>query len=80
MHICGERAWTQLCEDYIVRDDVWHQACMAEPVMKDDCGLLCVGCIEQRLGRHLCRDDFTSCPLNAEGGQSARLLERMTRR
>lgn len=77
-HDCGGRAWTQLHEDYIVRDDVWHQACIAEPVMKNDEGKLCVGCIEQRLGRRLRRADFMSnVPLNVEGWQSERLRDRM---
>jgi hypothetical protein len=75
-HDCGGRAWTQLREDYIVHDDIWHQACTAEPVMKDDCGLLCVGCIEQRLGRRLNSADFEAgVPLNVERGKSERLLD-----
>lgn len=75
-HDCGGRAWTQLCEDYNVRDDIWHQACRAEPVMKDDYGLLCVGCIERRLGRQLTSADFTGVPRREK---SARLLDRITR-
>jgi hypothetical protein len=80
-HDCGGRAWRQLREDYIVHDDIWHQACTAKPVMKDDCGLLCVGCIEQRLGRRLNSTDFKVCvPLNVGPGKSVRLLDRMSSR
>ena len=62
-----------LREDYIVHDDIWHQACTAEPVMKDDCGLLCVGCIEQRLGRRLNSADFEAgVPLNASSSAGHR--------
>lgn len=54
---CGRRAWFQ-GEDFYVSNKLWHQACVAEPVMKDDEGMLCVGCFERRIGRQLCRDDF----------------------
>ena len=83
-HDCGDRAWVQLHEDYMVRQDIWHQACVVEPVMKNGEGMLCVGCIEQRLGRQLCRDDFggdVPCNVDQYRGQgSERLLDRMTRR
>jgi hypothetical protein len=41
--------------------------------------LLCVGCLEMRLGRRLHRDDFANVPLNREPERprSARLIERM---
>jgi hypothetical protein len=79
---CGERSWVQLHEDYIVHDEIWHQACTTEPVMKNDCGLLCVGCIERRLGRRLHSADFEGgVPCNdvgLDGGKtSLRLLARM---
>jgi hypothetical protein len=52
-------------EHYLVLDDVWKQAGM--PLGKKDPidglgtvggGILCVGCIEKRLGRLLTIDDF----------------------
>jgi len=73
-HDCGERAWIKLHEDYFVPDNIWHQACTAEPVMKDDRGILCIGCIERRLGRRLTDADL-SVPSLIEA--SARLMDRM---
>lgn len=74
---CGRRAWCQ-GEDFYVPNELWHQACVAEPVMKDDGGILCVSCFERRIGRLLCRDDLrvrdSSVP-----NLSARLRERMGR-
>jgi hypothetical protein len=48
-------------EFYMVRNDVWPVSPMA--------GMLCVGCLEERIGRRLRRDDFTSAPINAESGR-----------
>jgi hypothetical protein len=41
------------CECYMVHDELW-----AEAGMKYDGGSLCVGCLEQRLGRELIAGDF----------------------
>jgi hypothetical protein len=57
-HDCGDRAYVQLHEEYFLPNEVWHQACAAAPVMENDEGKLCVGCLEKRLGRQLCPDDF----------------------
>jgi hypothetical protein len=38
-------------EYYMLRDDVWREA-------KGTDGMLCIGCVEQRLGRELTRADF----------------------
>jgi len=54
-------------EHYIVRDDVWQQAGMPPGRYDPDNhlailgggGVLCVGCIEKRLGRLLTLDDFS---------------------
>ena len=56
-------------EGYMLRDDVWLEA---NPGGE---GMLCVGCVERRLGRHLRPDDFTDCPMNQEQC-SARLRSR----
>lgn len=62
-------------EWYTVRDDVWSAA-GASP---DD--ILCVGCLEQRLGRELCSRDFIPSILNdpGYGRHSERLVDRLTR-
>lgn len=42
------------------------------------CEVLCIGCVERRLGRTLARADFTDCLLNAPNGfTSARLRSRL---
>ncbi len=44
-------------------------------------GMLCIGCLENRLGGLLTKDDFTDCPLNAINliTGSTRLKNRLTR-
>ena len=46
-------------EYYMVHDEVWK---LANPA---DRGMLCIGCLEQRLGRLLTKDDFTDAPVNS---------------
>ena len=43
------------CEYYMVHDELWANA-----GMKYDGGFLCVGCLEQRLGRELIAGDFAN--------------------
>jgi hypothetical protein len=63
-------------EYYMVHNDVWAAAGMAPRG-----GMLCVGCLEVRLGRWLTAGDFTGVPVNdlRRGWRgSARLLSRLT--
>ena len=46
-------------ENYVVHNDVWHQAGMDKMG-----GNLCVGCLEKRLGRQLHSGDFPAVPVN----------------
>jgi hypothetical protein len=73
-------------EHYVVKHSVWQQAGMPSGVMDPDehlairgGGVLCVGCIERRLGRMLTTDDFVSGTLEfIKGCQSTpRLLSRI---
>jgi hypothetical protein len=61
----------ELDEYYMLRDDVWLEANPARD------GMLCVGCVEQRLGRALRPGDFTTCVVNDPVRGSARLRARM---
>jgi len=54
--------WGEHSEYYMVHDAVWAQAGMAPGG-----GYLCVGCLEQRLGRRLNPGDFPAVPLNDPG-------------
>jgi hypothetical protein len=53
-HDCGADTAT---EYYMVWDGVWRQA-----GARDE--LLCVECLEHRLGRTLCGEDFSRAPIN----------------
>lgn len=59
-----------LGEYYMVHNAVW-QAANPPPI-----GMLCIGCLEARIGRPLTAEDFTDAPLNQDPRirRSARLL------
>lgn len=60
-------------EYYMVHREIWLQA---NPVFD---GMLCVGCLETRLGRQLSSSDFTDFPVNKPwfDSKSERLLDRL---
>ncbi len=62
-------------EYYMVTTELWTS------VVHERRGMLCVGCLEKRLGRTLNRKDFTNCPLNGDdtwmGEKSPRLRNRL---
>lgn len=64
---------TKIGEYYIVHDSVW-------PIGSHD-GMLCVECVEDRIGRRLRWRDFTQCYVNRDRftARSDRLRTRMTR-
>ena len=78
MFRCIDCAACTLCEYeyYMVTDQVWERSGLG-----GDDGMLCIGCLEQRLGRVLHAKDFTDVPINqmldmTDDG-SARLLNRL---
>ncbi|QSM01148.1 hypothetical protein SEA_NANOSMITE_124 [Mycobacterium phage Nanosmite] len=60
-------------EFYFIRTDLWLS------VMPSIDGMLCVGCIEIRLGRRLVSTDFTNASINSlyHGRKSDRLVNRL---
>lgn len=58
-------------EYYTVWDSVWL---FANPA---DHGILCIGCLEERLGRRLVSTDFPDFPINYIFQQSNRLRDRI---
>jgi hypothetical protein len=58
------------CEVYTVHNKVWAKA-----GMEDYGGCLCIGCLEQRIGRRLKPKDFADHAFNNLPG-TARLLDR----
>lgn len=63
-------------EYYMLKDSVWKQ------VHDSERGMLCIGCLETRLGRKLIPLDFAVVPLNdpkhAFAPRSQRLQDRLT--
>jgi len=59
-------------EWYMIHDHLWLQA--------NPCGAgkLCIGCLEERIGRRLTPIDFTDCSLNNFPNGSRRLISRLT--
>ena len=64
----------EINEYYMVTDELW------ESVVPEIYGMLCIGCLERRIGRLLNSSDFIDCPVN-DGifGLSDRVLNRMKR-
>ena len=62
VHFCLDckRNVKEINELYMVWDAVWLEAC---PDLE---GMLCVTCLERRIGRKLTPGDFTHCPLNTD--------------
>jgi len=61
-------------EFYVVHDSIWA---IVNPA---SAGMLCIGCLEHRLGRELHRDDFADVPGNAWVWKKSSRLERRFRR
>lgn len=61
-------------EYYMVKDHIWRAARMTTHG-----GMLCVGCLEGRLGRELHPSDFSGAPINGRSltQQSERLYSRL---
>jgi hypothetical protein len=59
-------------EYFMVHSAIWRQA------QPEGRGKLCIGCLEQRLGRRLRPEDFTDATINRPGpGKSKRLNSRL---
>lgn len=83
------------CEYYMIQHELWDSLLEKEEIIRtipwyDREGslirmvhlnnvMLCVGCVEERLGRQLMPEDFTSCPVNDDKRnlRSRRLCNRM---
>lgn len=64
-------------EYYMVTDEVWLGSGMKHGHRSGD-GYLCIGCLEERIGRALTREDFPDYPVNtSQDTRSARLQARL---
>lgn len=78
--------WGGIDEYYMVNWELWYQATgfydlVYDPDNKDN-GMLCIGCLENRIGRKLNRNDFMDAPVNdlsIPDMRSDRLINRLTR-
>jgi hypothetical protein len=61
-------------EYYMVTNDVWKQSGVPRRSM------LCIGCLEKRIGRELSAADFPNYPINWIFDQSDRLLSRISKK
>lgn len=64
----------KISEYYMLTDETWYK------IHNSQKGMLCIGCVEARLGRKLNKSDFKPCHLNRMshcGTMSVRLLERI---
>jgi len=60
-------------EYYMVRDEIWN-------LVGAGGRMLCIGCLEKKLGRQLIRDDFSYAPINSPNrafDKSERLKDRL---
>lgn len=64
---------SDLGEYYMVSDAIW-----AATGLDDDGGMLCIGCLESRIGRKLTPADFSDALINVMTQQSPRLRARLT--
>jgi hypothetical protein len=62
------RSTLELREYYMVQFVLWDQ------VHPENKGMLCIECLEKRLGRKLTSTDFTECPLNEINKTDSSLL------
>ena len=62
-------------EYYMVHNHVWKAGGLPK-----DGGMLCIGCLEKRIGRRLCRDDFPDWEVKRpRDNQSLRLKDRIAK-
>lgn len=60
-------------EYYMVNNSIWKLVCPDN----NPATLLCIGCLENSLGRKLMSTDFTEAPINYIGLKSKRLADRL---
>ena len=61
----------EIKEYYMVKNEIWKK------VNPELTGMLCITCLERKLGRQLKSEDFTDCLLNKRKDKSSLLLSRL---
>lgn len=73
--LCGVDTW-KVHEYYMVKERIWKKHGPHK-------GMLCIGCLEERMGRKLVAKDFTDAPINTDPedklwARSVRLRDRLS--
>jgi|SRR6516162_9561785 hypothetical protein len=74
MFDCNDCGISTFNEYYLVLENIWDNYGCGD-------GMLCIGCLEKRIGRKLRTTDFVQCHMNTigyGGGKSHRLVDRLT--
>ena len=66
---CGRDTWKDDKDYYMIRFDLWNKYGVGEK-------MLCMKCIETRLGHKLTRDDITDCTLNHMNYYTSKLFDK----
>ncbi len=81
--LCWDCGVNTESEYYMVHDAVWRAGSEGVPEHPDGewGGMLCIGCLEARLGRRLVPEDFTPASINHpnDPSKSLRLISRLIR-
>lgn len=57
---CGKSCWDDEKDYYMLKDEVWKK------IFKRKRGMLCMDCVEEKLGRKLQKEDIAICPLTTD--------------
>lgn len=70
---CGKDTWVDLKDYYMVEDKTWDKYGLGKK-----CGMLCINCLEQRLGHKLGTHEITFCPLNLDNPYTFKIIKKVT--
>ena len=68
---CDKDTWQDLRDYYMVEDDIWDKYAPGLRVM------LCLKCLEKRLGHKLGIKEITFCPLNLDNPYTFKIIKKV---
>lgn len=68
---CGKDTWVSVKDYYMVKDCIWEK--YAWDVGE---GMLCVDCMEERIGHKLTKNELTLCLLNYDNPYTREIILR----
>ena len=69
---CRKDTWVDLKDYYMVTDEIWNKY-----GIKEKRGMLCVKCLEKRLGHKLGIKEITFCPLNLDNPYTYEIIKKV---